>query len=270
MPDLVEFPAVVAGAFGAEFLALPPEVLTTTLIHHQHFFPVVGANGSLMPAFLAVTNTQAANDRAIATNAERVVTARLRDARFFWDADRSVGLEPRLARLETVLFHNALGSYAAKAARIEKLAEWIATDVFKRPAEAGAAARAARLAKADLATDMVREFTELQGTMGGIYAREAGEPEAVWRAIYWHYLPIAVEADAAPSVGGARPGRHRVGLAVACRQTRHRRRIVPGGGAADRIARSRSGCGGPRTASCACSWTPKRSPACACARRSTR
>ena len=199
VPDLVEFPAVVSGAFGAEFLALPPEVLTTTLIHHQHFFPVVGANGSLMPAFLAVMNTQAANDRAIATNAERVVTARLRDARFFWDADRAAGLEPRLARLETVLFHSALGSYAAKAARIEKLAEWIATDVFKRPAEAGAAARAARLAKADLATDMVREFTELQGTMGGIYAREAGEPEAVWRAIYWHYLPIAVEENAAPT-----------------------------------------------------------------------
>jgi glycyl-tRNA synthetase beta chain len=199
VPDLVEFPAVVAGAFGAEFLALPPEVLTTTLIHHQHFFPVVGANGSLMPAFLAVTNTQSANDRAIATNAERVVTARLRDARFFWDADRAAGLEPRLARLETVLFHSALGSYAAKAARIEKLAEWIATDVFKRPAEAGAAARAARLAKADLATDMVREFTELQGTMGGIYAREAGEPEAVWRAIYWHYLPVAVEENAAPT-----------------------------------------------------------------------
>ena len=199
VPDLVEFPAVVAGAFGAEFLALPPEVLTTTLIHHQHFFPVLGMNGSLMPAFLAVTNTQSANDRAISTNAERVVTARLRDARFFWDADRAIGLEARLARLETVLFHGKLGSYAAKAARLEALASWIATDVFHRPAEAPAAARAARLAKADLATDMVREFAELQGTMGGIYARESGEPEPVWKAIYWHYLPLAVEAEAAPS-----------------------------------------------------------------------
>ena len=199
VPDLVEFPAVVAGAFSAEFLTLPAEVLTTTLIHHQHFFPVVGANGSLMPAFLAVTNTQTANDRAIATNAERVVTARLRDARFFWDADRAIGLEPRLARLETVLFHSSLGSYAAKAARIEKLASWLASHAFERPADAAAAARAARLAKADLSTDMVREFTELQGTMGGIYARDAGEPETVWRAIYYHYLPVAVEADAAPS-----------------------------------------------------------------------
>jgi len=198
VPDLVEFPAVVAGAFGAEFLSLPEEVLTTTLIHHQHFFPVVGPTGALMPAFLAVTNTQAANDRAIATNAERVVTARLRDARFFWDADRAAGLEPRLARLETLLFHKALGSYGAKVARLEKLSDGIAREVFGRPQAAAAAVRAAKLAKADLATDMVREFTELQGTMGGIYARDAGEPEAVWKAVYWQYLPVAVEADAAP------------------------------------------------------------------------
>ncbi len=107
VPDLVEFPVVVAGAFSSEFLALPEEVLTTTLIHHQHFFPVLGPTGALMPAFLAVTNTQTTNERAIATNAERVVTARLRDARFFWDADRQVGLEGRLPRLETVLFHKA-------------------------------------------------------------------------------------------------------------------------------------------------------------------
>ena len=121
VPDLVEFPAVVAGAFSAEFLALPHEVLTTTLIHHQHFFPVLGTNGALMPAFLAVTNTQTNNERAIATNAERVVTARLRDARFFWDADRQIGLEKRLHRLETVLFHKQLGSYLAKAERINEI-----------------------------------------------------------------------------------------------------------------------------------------------------
>jgi glycyl-tRNA synthetase beta chain len=160
-----------------------------------------------MPAFLAVTNTQTTNDRLIATNCERVVTARLRDARFFWDADRQVGLEARLERLDTVLFHKQLGSYRAKAARIERLAMWIASEVLGQPAQAEAAGRAGRLAKADLATQMVREFTELQGTMGGIYAREAGEPEAVWKAIYYHYLPIAVEANAPPSpeaLGAAR------------------------------------------------------------------
>lgn len=199
VPDLVEFPAVVSGAFSAEFLELPEEVLTTTLIHHQKYFPVLNATGGLMPAFLAVTNTQTSNERAIGVNAERVVTARLRDARFFWDADRQVGLEGRFSRLDTVLFHKQLGSYSAKAERIEALSKWIASDVFGHPELAETAARAARLSKADLATDMVREFTELQGTMGGIYAREAGEPEAVWKAVYNHYLPMAVEANAAPT-----------------------------------------------------------------------
>jgi glycyl-tRNA synthetase beta chain len=199
VPDLVEFPAVVAGTFSADFLTLPEEVLTTTLIHHQHFFPVVAASGTLMPAFLAVTNTQTNNERAIAINAERVVTARLRDARFFWDADKQVGLDKRLERLETVLFHKQLGSYRAKAERLEALARWVATDVFERPDAADSAARAAKLAKADLASDMVRELPELQGAMGGIYAREAGEPEAVWKAIYFHYQPTAIESDAPPT-----------------------------------------------------------------------
>jgi glycyl-tRNA synthetase beta chain len=199
VPDLVEFPTVISGAFSADFLALPEEVLITTLIHHQHFFPVVATNGALMPAFLAVTNTQATHERAIAVNAERVVTARLRDARFFWRADREVSLESRLGRLETVLFHKRLGSYAAKAQRLERLASWVAAEALGRPDAVASAARAARLAKADLATDMVREFPELQGTMGGIYAREGGEPEAVWKAIYYQYLPTAVEAGAAPT-----------------------------------------------------------------------
>jgi glycyl-tRNA synthetase beta chain len=200
VPDLVEFPAVVAGVFNHDFLTLPPEVLTTTLIHHQHYFPVLSASGGLMPAFLAVTNTQASNDRVVATNAERVVTARLRDARFFWDADRKAGLESKLPKLDGLLFHRALGSYRQKAERIERLAGWLAADVFGQPGQAGAARRAAQLAKADLATDMVRELTELQGVMGGVYAREAGEPEAVWKAIYHHYLPVAVESGAAPAV----------------------------------------------------------------------
>ena len=207
VPDLVEYPAVVAGAFGAEFLTLPEEVLTTTLIHHQHFFPIVSATGALMPAFLAVTNTQTANDRAIATNAERVVTARLRDARFFWDADRQVPLESRLDRLGTLQFHKTLGSYREKAERIERLARHLAVEVFGQPAAADAAARAARLAKADLATDMVRELTELQGVMGGIYAREAGEPEPIWKAVYHQYLPISVEAAAAPKPEALGAGR---------------------------------------------------------------
>jgi glycyl-tRNA synthetase beta chain len=200
VPDLVEYPAVIAGTFAREFLELPEEVLTTTLIHHQHYFPVEGEDGKLKEAFLAVINIEPDNERTIARNAERVVTARLRDARFFWEADRQVTLESRVERLSTLVFHKKLGSYKAKAERIEKLARWIAKECFGASAEtADHAALAARLSKTDLATDMVREFPELQGVMGGIYARAEGKPEDVWKAIYYHYLPQAVEADAPPS-----------------------------------------------------------------------
>ena len=196
--DLVEYPSVVTGTFPKEFLLLPGEVLTTTMIHHQHFFPVMGRRGRLMPNFLAVTNTRRANAAIVARNAERVLVARLRDAKFFWQADRAVALESRLGRLDTLLFHKELGSYRKKAERIEALAGRIAKEIFESPESEQAARTAARLAKADLATDMVGEFPELQGVMGGIYAREEGLPEPVWKAIYHHYLPVGVEADAPP------------------------------------------------------------------------
>jgi glycyl-tRNA synthetase beta chain len=197
--DLVEYPAVVAGSFPDEFLRLPEEVLTTTMIHHQHYFPVVDAEETLLPVFLAVTNIEVDEPHRIAVNAERVLVARLRDARFFWESDRGRPLESRLERLDTLQFHRTLGSYRAKADRLERLAAWIVTSVFERPALADAARRAGRLAKVDLTTDMVREFTELQGTMGGIYAREEGAPDEVWRAIYHHYLPVAPEPGAPPA-----------------------------------------------------------------------
>jgi glycyl-tRNA synthetase beta chain len=199
VPDLVEYPGVVAGHFPAEFLELPEEVLTTTMIHHQHYFPVVDDDGTLKPAFLAVTNMQPERPELIARNCERVLTARLRDARFFYDEDRKVTLESRLDRLSTILFHKTLGTYREKAERVAALARWIATESLGHPEIADRAEQAGRLCKADLATDMVRELTELQGTMGGIYARAEGLSEEVWKAIYFHYLPIGVEADAAPS-----------------------------------------------------------------------
>jgi glycyl-tRNA synthetase beta chain len=197
--DLVEYPGVIAGFYDRGFLALPQEVLTTTLVHHQHYFPVVTDSGELKEAFLAVVNTQPSDERLIAKNAERVVTARLRDARFFWEADRRIRLESRLDRLDTLLFHKKLGSYRDKAELISALAGWIASEPLGQPAESAHAATAAKLAKADLTTDMVFEFTELQGTIGGIYARQEGLPEQVWKAIYYQYLPIGVEADAPPS-----------------------------------------------------------------------
>ena len=197
--DLVEFPGVVAGFFDRSFLELPHEVLTTTLVHHQHWFPVVTDEGKLKEAFLAVVNTQPQDERLIAKNAERVVAARLRDAKFFWEADRRMPLESRLDRLHTVLFHKKVGSYRDKTERISRLAEWIAGQSFGQLAGAAPAATAGRLAKADLTTDMVFEFPELQGTMGGIYAKAQGQSDEVWKAIYFHYLPIGVEADAPPS-----------------------------------------------------------------------
>jgi glycyl-tRNA synthetase beta chain len=199
--DLVEYPGVVAGFFERGFLDLPHEVLTTTLVHHQHYFPVLSDAGELKEAFLAVVNTQPSDERLIAKNAERVVTARLRDARFFWEADRRTPLEQRLDRLHSLTFHKKLraSSYRDKAERIEKLARTIAADVFGASDQAEHAATAAKLAKADLVTDMVFEFPELQGVMGGIYAREQGLTEAVWKAIYYHYLPTSVEADAGPT-----------------------------------------------------------------------
>ena len=198
VPDLVEYPSVVTGHFPKEFLELPDEVLKTTMIHHQHYFPVVTRRGRLTEHFLAVTNTPRDNVRAIAHNSERVLIARLRDARFFWEADRGAPLSSRLDRLDTVRFHAKLGSYRAKARRIEQLAGRVAREALAAEEQAGHAARAALLAKADLTTDMVGEFPELQGVMGGIYAREDGEPEEVWRAVYHHYLPIGITADAPP------------------------------------------------------------------------
>ena len=207
VPDLVEYPSVVTGSFPAEFLSLPDEVLKTTMIHHQHYFPVVGRAGRLKPYFLAVTNTPKDNVPRIARNAERVLVARLRDARFFWDADRRSRLDDRLARLDTLVFHQQLGSYREKAERISALAAQIAGDVLGGDAATvEAARRAALLCKADLTTEMVGEFPELQGAMGGVYAREQGEPEEVWRAIYYHYLPVGIEMDAPPTrrdLGGA-------------------------------------------------------------------
>ena len=198
VPDLVEYPAVVTGSFPEDFLSLPDEVLSTTMIHHQHYFPVIDRDGQLKANFLAVTNTPRDNVARIARNSERVLVARLRDARFFWKGDRAHRLDDRLDRLDTLLFHKKLGSYREKSERISLLASKIAGDVFGQTDAVDHVQRAALLSKTDLATDMVGEFPELQGVMGGIYAREQGEPEEVWKAIYYHYLPVGIQPDAPP------------------------------------------------------------------------
>jgi glycyl-tRNA synthetase beta chain len=199
VPDLVEYPVVVSGTFSEEFLRLPEEVLTTTMIHHQHFFPINNDQGRLLPLFLAVLNMEPDQPEVVSRNMERVLTARLRDAQFFYESDRRHSLDVHQRNLSTVLFHKKIGTYLEKAERVGELAAHIATNVFKRPECEGYAREAGRNCKADLATDMVRELTELQGTIGGIYAREDGRPEEVWKAIYFHYLPVGVEATAPPT-----------------------------------------------------------------------
>ena len=240
---------------------LPEEVLTTTMIHHQHFFPVVDDQGKLHAGVSGRARTSSrSKPEVIARNMERVLTARLRDARFFWDADRKQPLERacRAARARCCSTRSS-AAISEKAERVEQLARWICAEVFGRPDAADARAlKRGRLCKADLATDMVRELTELQGTMGGIYAREDGRPEEVWKAIYYHYLPVGVEADGAADARAARRGGDHLGGRVAGRQARHRRSACSRR-ASGRPARAiRTACAAPRRGSCA-SWSTCRS-----------
>ena len=185
--DLVEWPGAVLGAYPEEFSSLPEEVRATVLIHHQHYFPLEGK-----PGFIAVTNMTKDSKGHIQRGTERVVVARLRDARFFWSEDLKTPLRDRGKTLEGVLFQEKLGSYKLKSERIETLAAWIAAKCGARETPVR---RAAQLAKCDLTTGMVGEFPELQGIMGGLYAREQGEPEPVWRAVYSHYQPSGIGED---------------------------------------------------------------------------
>jgi len=204
---LTEWPSVVLGSFEPEYLALPEEVLVTVMRDHQKYFAVEDAAGKLAPHFLAVLNTQAdaAGEAVIRHGNERVLRARFNDARFFWEFDQRVPLVERVARLEKVTFQKDLGSYATKTERVCKLAASLARLVEARGAKLDGTAleTAARLAKTDLTTELVKEFTELQGQVGGLYARAQGFSAAVSDAIYDQYLPKSME-DAVPrTVEGA-------------------------------------------------------------------
>jgi len=195
--DLVEYPTVVIGSIPAEFADLPDEVLETVLAHHQKAVTLPRAtDGS--PRFAAISGCDEAGAKNAAQGQERVVVARLKDARFFYNEDRKRSLDSRVDDLAAVTFHKGLGSYKDKADRISLLATELAGLAGASAEVTTAAGRAARFAKADLVTLMVREFPELQGTMGGLYAA-ATEPSDVASAIRWHYHPVAVEADALPA-----------------------------------------------------------------------
>ncbi len=187
---LTEFPTPVRGSFDASYLELPREILSTVMRHHQRYFSVVNPDGSLAPHFVAVTNTDGDPDGLIRQGNERVLRARFNDARFFWKVDQQKTLSARLPDLEKVTFQAKLGSYKAKTERVVKLAAELAAQTGANETTVNVASL---LAKCDLTTDMVKEFTELQGIVGGLYTKAQGEGEAVSTAIYDHYKPISME-----------------------------------------------------------------------------
>lgn len=194
---LVEWPVPLIGRIDEAFMAVPEEVLITAMRSHQKYLSLLNSVGSLAPHFVVVANLEADDGGVeIVAGNERVLRARLSDARFFWDQDRKTRLDGRIAALEPMVFHAKLGSLAQKAERLEVLAGELA--IFVPGADASAARRAGSLAKADLTTEMVFEFPELQGTMGGHYARHDGDGEEIARAVAEHYLPVG-PSGACPS-----------------------------------------------------------------------
>jgi glycyl-tRNA synthetase beta chain len=193
---IVEAPAVCEGAFSSGFLAVPEECLVLSMQQHQKYVPLRDKKtGKLLPRFLFVSNIETKQSDEIIRGNERVLRARLSDAKFFYDQDRKTRLEARVPRLVNVVYHNKLGSQLERVERIQLLAGKIARELGADPL---LSERAAWLSKADLLTDMVGEFPELQGTMGSYYALHDGEPEAVANAIAAHYRP-RFAGDALPA-----------------------------------------------------------------------
>jgi len=196
--DLVEWPGVVIGAFDPAFLELPRELLATTLRHHQKCFTIQTAQGELLPAFLGVANTDRDPGGHVRRGNEWVVGGRLEDARFFWNEDRREPLAERSSKLEDVVFHARVGTYADKARRMEQLAHALSSRLSLSDEETACCRRAARLAKNDLVTSTVGEFPELQGQVGGLMLLAEGESEEIAAAVYDHYRPAGSE-DRLPS-----------------------------------------------------------------------
>ncbi|MCP1728157.1 glycyl-tRNA synthetase beta chain [Natronospira proteinivora] len=191
---LVEWPVALAGRYEERFLALPNEVIISTLEGHQRYFALWGKDGRLMPHFITVANVESRDPETVQSGNERVIGPRLDDAMFFWNTDRGRPLADRVDDLDAVLFQKKLGSLGDKRRRVESLASEVAEAIG---ADTKATRRAATLARCDLLTEMVGEFPELQGIMGGHYAREDGEDEKVAAAIGDQYRP-AQAGDALP------------------------------------------------------------------------
>jgi glycyl-tRNA synthetase beta chain len=202
-PDLLElvtylneFPHVIEGSFDPAFLELPDEILITVMRGHQKYFALEKKDGELAPAFLAVINLAKDSEGLVRAGHERVLRARFADARFFWESDQKVRLADILPKLDKITYESRLGSYHAKVERMRAIARWLTEQWYNLgmvEAHVADADRAAELAKCDLATEMVREFTELQGVVGGLYARAQGEPEVIADAVYDHYRPVGLD-----------------------------------------------------------------------------
>jgi glycyl-tRNA synthetase beta chain len=211
--NLTEFPSAILGTFDPQFLALPEEVLVTVMRDHQKYFAVEDAGGQLAPYFLAVLNTDSDPQGLIRHGNERVLRARFNDARFFWETDQKKSLLERLDSLKNVTFQKDLGSYFDKTQRVQRLCSWL-SEILKQSGIAvrpGVIHKAACLSKTDLTTELVKEFTELQGIVGGLYARaqqlDPTLPEAtrlaIADAVYDHYKPESTDDSVPRSIEGA-------------------------------------------------------------------
>ncbi len=198
---LVEYPTAVCGSYEKEYLKLPKELLTTAMIAHQKYFPVVNDKGNLLPYFITINNTFARDPSLVARGNEKVIRARLADAKFFFEEDQKTPLDKHFEKLNQVVFHTQLGTSYEKVMHFRKLALFITDQI--NPALKETVDRTAILAKADLETQMVCEFTELQGIMGREYALIAGENPVVAKAIYEHYLPTAAGGELPETDEGA-------------------------------------------------------------------
>lgn len=200
---LVETPTVLFGTFDPTFLNIPQDVLITSMREHQRYFPVLGMNGELLPFFVTVRNGDRTSLDVIAKGNEKVLRARLSDAKFFYEEDQKLQIKDALSKLENIVFHDELGTVGDKVRRIRRTAAGVSAAISLDSSISEQVIRTAEICKFDLVTQMVYEFPELQGVMGEDYARKAGEDDVVARAIFEHYQPRFAGEEVPASLVGA-------------------------------------------------------------------
>ena len=197
----VECPFVFRGSFPKEYLSLPLEILSTAMREGQNLFSVVKGKRQL-PYFLGVADSYRDSKAFIRKGNQRVLKARLEDAKFFWDQDLKLSLKERAVNLKRIIFQERLGSYEDKVVRLKKISAYLANKIDEKRMKKDVI-QAAELSKVDLLTEMVREFPSLQGKVGGLYAKKDGYPPSVWKAIYEHYQPLSLDDDSPSTLQGA-------------------------------------------------------------------